>query len=190
MAKFCGKCGTPINDNAMFCGKCGTKVEVTNYAYQPMATSTPTLNNSNKTHWILSILSQIICVVLFFLPTVKLEALWVDSDISVFEQVSEAGYSAIYIILLILFFLAVIVMLLPVLQGNILKNNSLLFMEIVSVLFFIANVIFYIIIGNEVKKQGFGVVEYSLNAWGWIYIIVSIISIINLFILSSKTKKS
>ena len=189
MARFCGNCGTQLNDNAMFCGKCGAKVAVADFAYQQ---PNPALNNANttinKTHWILSFLGQIVCAILFFLPTINLEALWVAEDISVMEQVSEAGYSAIYVILLILFFSAAIVMLLPVLQSKPLRSNSLVFMQIMSVLFFVVNVIVYIVIGNEVKDQGFGVVEYGLNAWGWIYIIMSVIMIVDLMVLSSKTK--
>src|SRR5580704_17007394 len=33
MAKFCGNCGSALNDTAIFCGGCGTKV--------PVATATP-----------------------------------------------------------------------------------------------------------------------------------------------------
>ncbi len=191
MAKFCGKCGAQLNDNAMFCGKCGSKVEVAEFAYQqPTPTTYTVSNNANKTHWILSFLGQLVCAVLFFLPTINLEALWVVEDVSVMEQVSEAGYSAIYVILLILFFAAALVMLLPVLQSKPLRSNSLIFMQIMSVLFFVVNVIVYIVVGNEVKDQGFGVVEYGLNAWGWIYIIMNVIMIVDLMVLSSKTKKN
>lgn len=189
MARFCGNCGTQLNDNAMFCGKCGAKVAVADFAYQQPNSALNNANTTtNKTHWILSFLGQIVCAILFFLPTINLEALWVAKDISVMEQVSEAGYSAIYVILLILFFSAAIVMLLPVLQSKPLRSNSLVFMQIMSVLFFVVNVIVYIVIGNEVKDQSFGVVEYDLNAWGWIYIIMSIIMIVDLMVLSSKTK--
>lgn len=191
MAKFCGKCGAQLNENAMFCGKCGSKVEVAEFAYQKSTLTTYTVSSkADKPHWILSFLGQLVCAVLFFLPTINLEALWVVEDVSVMEQVSEAGYSAIYVILLILFFAAALVMLLPVLQSKPLRSNSLVFMQIMSVLFFVVNVIVYIVIGNKVDEQGFGIVEYGLNAWGWIYIIVSVIMIVDLMILSSKTKNN
>ena len=187
MAKFCGKCGTQINDNAMFCGRCGAKVEVANAAYYPMATSNAAPNTPNKLRWVLSMLGQLVCVALFFLPTINLEAFWVDEDVSIIELISEAGYSPIYVILLI--FVAVLVMILLILQGKPFKANGLMFMQIMFVLFFVVNVTFYVVIGNKVKDQGLGIVEYNLNPWGWIYVIMSVITIIDLRDLSSKIKK-
>ncbi len=191
MAKFCGNCGTQLNDNDMFCGKCGTRVESAELAYRqppftPGSTNTPT----NKIHWLLSFLGQILCAVLFFLPTMNIEALWVSKDASIMDIISEAGYSAIYVILLILFFSAAVVMFLPFVLNKPLISKNLIFMKVMSVLFFVINVIVFILIGNEFEEQGGGLMEYSLNAFGWIYIIVSVIAIVDLMVLSIKTKKN
>jgi len=40
MAKFCGKCGSPLNDTAIFCGSCGTKIPAAAPA-QPAYTAPP-----------------------------------------------------------------------------------------------------------------------------------------------------
>lgn len=193
----CVKCGVPLTPGTAFCTNCGTKVEAAPASapvVNPVVNSqpNPALNNANTTtnkiHWILSFLGQIVCAILFFLPTINLEVLWVAKDISFMKPVSEAGYSAIYAILLILFFSAAIVMLLPILQSKPLRSNSLVFMQIMSVLFFVVNVTVYGVIGNEVMDGSFGVAEYGLNAWGWIYIIMSVIMIVDLMVLSSKTK--
>lgn len=63
-------------------------------------------------------------------------------------------------------------------------------MKVMSVLFFVINVIVFILIGNEIEEQGGGLMGYSLNALGWIYIIVSVITIVDLMVLSIKTKKN
>jgi hypothetical protein len=40
MAKFCGKCGSPLNDTAIFCGSCGAKIPAAAPA-QPVYTAPP-----------------------------------------------------------------------------------------------------------------------------------------------------
>jgi hypothetical protein len=40
MAKFCGKCGSPLNDTAIFCGSCGAKIPAATPA-QPAYTAPP-----------------------------------------------------------------------------------------------------------------------------------------------------
>lgn len=186
MARFCGKCGAPIDDNATFCGNCGNQI-----SQSPIVNhfSTTVTDKSYGSAW-LTILLQIICPILFFLPTIKVGAFGIEQSYSILDQVTDAGYSAIHIILLILFFGAVIFMALPLIQKKPVQKLHITIMSVMTVLFFVANIITYFVIGNAVKKRGYGIVDYHLTAWGWFYIIVSILAVIRIVWMMKRIRSS
>lgn len=74
MAKFCNACGTQTDDMMRFCPACGAAFDdaaPVEAAATPDLTGTLVKKDNKKTFWLAAIVAQILCVILFLLPTVK-----------------------------------------------------------------------------------------------------------------------
>ncbi|MBR3972164.1 MAG: zinc ribbon domain-containing protein [Ruminococcus sp.] len=118
MARFCASCGNKIEDGLMFCTACGARVEtavsqevpvaqeavyqpevsteaVAEYTYTseqvpaPDFTGTLVKKDSKKQMWLVAIVAQLLCILLFLMPTIRFKVT-VPGDVA-----SEMGSSSI-----------------------------------------------------------------------------------------------
>lgn len=73
MAKICTSCGTQSEEDKSFCSACGTRLEckVNTEQESSAVKGTPLCKKSRTVLWIVATIAQFLCVLMFFLPTVR-----------------------------------------------------------------------------------------------------------------------
>lgn len=190
MAKFCGNCGSKMDDDAKICGMCGTPFPVQDAAPRenvnlsggiPQKSAT----SSDGTLFVMYLLETIMFVLMgifFLVKTFKAELFGFSEGFTMVELFDEVEF--IPIIICVLIFLCAILSLVPMFSGAISKHRRLIASKVVPVLTLASVLLIYIIETNE--EDAF--YEFSLTFSGWLLVLLSIASFVLSFIISKKTK--
>jgi hypothetical protein len=210
---FCGKCGTKIEEGDIFCPNCGTKTGVSNSSINQTITSFKNTTRSslsrlgtNKNLFIFVFTALVLNFILLLCPTMNISALSIvnmsfsftgifstaNQFMSLFGGESSSALTIIstfFKIGNILVFLSAIVMVFPLFRKGTYRAGYLIISKVAALYTFIINLLLIIIIAIAVASNADGFASFGLTFVGWLYIIVSIVWIISLFMLSSKFKK-
>ena len=147
--------------------------------------------NNNRIRWFISAFVCIVCGIAPFLPTVKIVA--VDNIFGSSEQItksivwfmSESGYPEIYTYTLVGYFLLI----LPIIVFGFfreLKSWPILFTAVISIIYLLVNSFW---VGMVFYSTVSYATSVTLTVWGWSYILLQLVGIINLFSFLPKLKK-
>lgn len=183
---FCKNCGNEISNNSKFCGKCGTPIQQTATANNA-ASSNLQINNSLSVLFLAATAMHILEIIFWFIRCIKATGLGIVSES--ISMHSLFGDTVIFSVITVIFCLiSAVLCILPVISNNTSNFNRLIFPKITTLwvfAWFLIALISALIDSND----SYGMVKISLTFGGWLLTIVSIASIVLLFMISSKTKK-
>lgn len=204
---FCQNCGTQISDNERFCGKCGTPVE---QVATQVNKSTPNLNATSNTPidgslammFITSAVLFFVQIILWFVDFGKYSMTVDDLGIersgaySIHYLMGSTAFSVIMVIIMIV---CIGLCLLPIIKNTLGQRRRMIFQKIVVFVnaFWFVMSIFSLsdyISSNEANFEsqlgsGYFSGSWGLTFGGWLNVIVLVGTLILLFKISSKTKK-
>ena len=204
---FCQNCGTQINDNERFCGKCGTPVEQVGTQVNK---STPNLNATSNTPidgslammFIAATVLQLIMLILRFVSFGKYRVAVEDLGISdggtysINELMGSSGETAIFVILILI---SIVLCILPIVKNSLGKRRRMVLSKITVFwnaftlgmgIWALADVVAR---NKESIAHNYGE-EFFTGSWsltfgGWLDVIITLVTIVLLFVISKKTKK-
>ncbi len=188
MAKFCGKCGAQLDDNAVFCNACGAQLGATGgNAGMPSFVTNYAKNLSTRNHWLLTFAAQFICLIFSTLALISVGSGSSSSNLSIWDGLSGfelTGGSVFYVIFLLAYIAAVVYMFLPIAFEKAFTLKSLLPVAVVAAAYFVYNIIMVLCVTGEFPSYA----EAGLSVWGIFYIIISIAVIADLVLFTLKCK--
>lgn len=205
---FCKNCGAEIKNNGKFCGQCGTPVGEVNQTIvssenleTSIVSNTP-IDSSLAVTYIATAVLQFIMLIVRFVSFGKYHVDVKDLGIgdggtySINELMGSSGETAIFVILLIL---SIVLCILPIIKNSLNKRRRMILSKIVAFwntftvgmgIWALADVVAS---NKESIAHNFGEEHFtgswSLTFGGWLNIIVTLATIVLLFVISKKTKQ-
>lgn len=185
MSNFCKYCGNALKKGDMFCSECGAQVKPDDFFNsEPIHTTDQTV----KKYWTLSLISQAICMILFFQPTMNIDVFLVSGNISIFDLLFKLEYHWVYLIIFLLFAPAIICIIAPFFTGKPLEYINVASMKSFSELFCVFNIAVFVIAYIFAKKESYGFASCSVTPLGIVYLIANVFSAVILAKLAAKLK--
>lgn len=205
---FCKNCGTKITENEKFCGKCGTPVGEANSSvmmgksFESSITDSTPIDGSLAMTFIVTAILQLIMLVLRFVSFGKYRVAVEDLGISdggtysINELMGSSGETAIFVILILI---SIALCILPIIKNSLGKRRRMILSKIAVFwnAFTVGMGVWALadcVASNKESiaynyGEGFFTGSWSLTFGGWLNVIVTLVTIVLLFVISKKTKK-
>lgn len=199
---FCGKCGTEVQEGAQFCPNCGAQQTLAPQV-QPQSSinfgspSVPKVNqNSVDVKSLASAALFILMTILWFCKCFSVGASLFGSKLSQGFTINDTFKDLEFLsyITVILFVVSAVICLLPILKSGVNMHKMLIFPFIISI--WAVAVFFIVLIGasENMNSSVMGVkisdvAKFSPTFGSWLYIIVSVVQAVLLFLQRKALKK-
>lgn len=195
--KYCGKCGSPMEDNAKFCGKCGTPVADMNVTGQPISSmQSPARQLVAKAapigvkpvNHIVAAVMSILLLIFWFVPTVSASALNQSQGFSMAQQDDS---TVIMVITVILSLASTVLAALPVFLGSVEKRRHLMIIQIFTAVWHLFwHICVFVYVTSEMNDFDRTVIKIGPTFWGVLCLIAGVMLLVDSILIIVKGKKS